>query len=65
MKTTRSFKGSWFIVAMVVAIVIAEAVAWELTAHHGVRANPVTVAFLAAGLVAAITMVLYDGADIG
>jgi hypothetical protein len=65
MKTLRTFKGSWFFLAIVVAIIVGEVVAWEISTIYGARANPVTVAFLAIGLVAAMAMVLYDGEDIG
>ena len=65
MKTVRTFKGSWFLLAIVAAIIVGEVLTWEISGVYGVRASPVTVAFLATGLVAAIAMVLYDGADIG
>jgi hypothetical protein len=66
MKATRpTFKGSWFLAAVVAAILIGEVVAWEISSHFGMRNNPWVVAFLCAGLVAAIASVLYDGADIG
>lgn len=65
MKTARTFKGSWFVSALVVAIVVGEIVAWEVSSNLGLRNNPVVVAFVCAGLVAAIVSVLYDGADIG
>jgi hypothetical protein len=65
MKTTRTFKGSWFLSAIVVAILIGEIVAWEVSSRLGIRNNPLVVAFLAMGLVAAIASVLYEGADIG
>lgn len=64
MKAIRKFKGSWFVSALVLAIVIGEIVAWEISSRFGVRNNPVVVAFLCAGLVAAIASVLYEGADI-
>jgi hypothetical protein len=63
--TRRTFKGSWFLVAVVVAVLVGEIVAWEVSSHYGLRNNPLVVAFLCAGLVAAIASVLYDGADIG
>ena len=64
MKTARTFKGSWFVFALVAAIVLGEAIAWEITSHYGVRNNPIVVGFLCAGLVAAITSILYEGAEI-
>lgn len=64
MKPARRFKGSWFLFAMVVAILIGEVVAWEVSSHFGVRSNPLVVAFVCAGLVAAIASVLYDGCDV-
>ena len=65
MKTARTFKGSWFVFALVAAIVLGEVIAWEISSRLGVRSNPIVVGFLCAGLVAAITSVLYEGADIG
>jgi NhaP-type Na+/H+ and K+/H+ antiporter len=65
MKTLRTFKGSWFVTAIVVAIVIGEVIAWEVSSRLGIRNSPLVVAFLCTGLVAGIVTVLYDGADIG
>jgi hypothetical protein len=66
MKTTRRvFKGSWFLFAVAVTILVGEIIAWEVSSHYGLRNNPLVVAFLSAGLVAAIASVLYDGANIG
>lgn len=65
MKSTRTFKGSWFVSTIVAVIIIGEVVAWELSSRYGLRAHPLTVAFLCAGLVAAITAVLYEDARIG
>lgn len=65
MKTIHTFKGSWFLLAIVIGIIVAEVFAWEISSIYGLRANPVTVGFIAVGLVAAIAMVLYDGEDIG
>ena len=64
MKTARTFKGSWYLIAMVAAIIIGEVVAWGLADRLSVRANPLTVAFLCVGLVVAFAMVLYEDADI-
>jgi hypothetical protein len=65
MKTLRTFKDRWFLLAIVATIIVGEVIAWELSARFGLRNNPVLVAILCTGLVAAITAVLYDGADIG
>jgi hypothetical protein len=65
MKITHTFKGSWFLLAMIVAILIGEIVAWEVSSRLGIRNNPLVVAFLCMGLVAAIASVLYEGADLG
>lgn len=66
MKATHpKFKGSWFVVAIVVTILIGEVIAWEVSTRLGVRNNPLVVAFLCAGLVAAIVSVLYEGEDLG
>jgi hypothetical protein len=64
MKTARTFKGSWFISAVVIAILIGEFAAWEISSYFGMRNNPLVVGFLCAGLVGAIAAVLYEGADI-
>ena len=64
-KTTRTFKGSWFAVAIVAAIIIGEGVAWWISSFFGFRLSPLVVAFLSAGIVAAAAAVIYDGADIG
>lgn len=65
MKTIRTFKGSWFGFAIVAAIVVCEFVAWEVSRVYGLRANPLTVAFLAMGLVAVGASILYHDTDIG
>ena len=64
MKTTRRFNGSWFMFAMVATIIVGEVIAWELANVYHLRANPVVVGFMCAGLVAAIASVLYDGCDV-
>ena len=65
MKTARTFKGSWFLFAMVVAILIGEIVAWEVSNRLGIRNSPLVVAFLSMGLVAAVASVVYEDADVG
>ena len=65
MKTARRFKDSWFYLAIVVAIIVAEVVAWEVANHFDLRTNPVVVGVLAVGIVSAIVAVLYEGVDIG
>ena len=65
MKTARTFKGSWFLFAIVVAILIGEIAAWEVSSRFGIRNNPLVVAFLSMGLVAAMASVLFEGADLG
>ena len=40
--------------AIVVTILVGEVIAWEVSSRLGIRANPVVVAFLCTGLVAAI-----------
>ena len=64
MKTARRFKGSWFFLAIIVAISIGELVAWEAASRLGVRNNPLVVAFVCTGLVAAVASVLYEGCDV-
>ncbi len=65
MKTTRTFKGSWFLGAVVATIAIGEFVAWKIGEINGHHLSPVTVAFVCAGLVAAAASVIFDGADLG
>jgi hypothetical protein len=64
MKTARTFKGSWFMFSIVVAIVVGEFIAWQISNSYGLRVNPVVVGFVSAALVVAIASVLYDGCDI-
>ena len=65
MKTARTFKGSWFLVAILVAIAGGEVVAWKLSEAYGLRLNPLTVAFVATGIVAMAASLIYEGSDIG
>ena len=60
MKTTHTFKGSWFGLAIVAAIVVGEVVAWQLSNGLDFRFNPITVAFGAAGLVAVVASMVCD-----
>jgi hypothetical protein len=64
MKTTRTFKGSWFLLAVAVVIIVGEVIAWGLVNTYGLRANPLVIGFLCAGLVAAFASVLYEDADV-
>ena len=60
MKTSHTFKGSWFGLAIVAAIVVAELVAWQLSNRLESGFNPITVAFAAAGLVAVVASMVCD-----
>ena len=64
MKATRSFKSSWFVFALVVAVIIGELLARTLVNRFGVNINPVTAAFVSIGLVAAVTSMIYEGVDL-
>jgi uncharacterized membrane protein YeaQ/YmgE (transglycosylase-associated protein family) len=64
MKTTRTFKGSWFLLAVVAGVVACEIAAWELATLSGVRISPITAAFVGAGIVAVFASVIYDGIDV-
>ena len=64
MKTTRTFKGSWFLLTLAVTIIVGEIIAWGVVNVYGLRANPLTVGFLCAGLVAAFASVLYEDAEV-
>ncbi len=65
MKTTRTFKGSWFILAMIVAIALGELIAWQASQFFGFRLHAITVAFVCIGLVQVVATLLYDDTDIG
>lgn len=65
MKTARTFKGSWFLAAIIASIAVCEVIAWKLSETYGWRLNPLTVAFVATGLVAMAASVIYEGTDIG
>jgi hypothetical protein len=65
MKTARSFRPSWLFPAIAAVIIIAEVAAWEIAAVHGIKTGPLSIGLLASGLVAAITMVLGGGSDVG
>ena len=65
MKKSRTFRESWFLLAIAATVLVGELVAWEVATHFGLRNNPLVVAFFCVGLVAAITSVLYEGIDIG
>jgi hypothetical protein len=60
MKTTHTFKGSWFALAIVTAIVVGELVAWQLSNRLDFGFNPITVGFGAAGLVALVVSIVCD-----
>lgn len=64
MKTARRFKGSWFLTALVLTIILGEALVWWASDLIGFRYNPLVVAFLCAGLVAAVASALYEGCEI-
>lgn len=65
MKTNRTFKGSWFLTAMVVAIVVGELIAWNGSSAWGFRFSPIPIAFLCIGLVEAGAVMLYRNAELG
>lgn len=64
MKTTRTFKGPWIAVAIIVAIAIGEWVGPGISERFEIRHNPLVVALLCAGLIAALASVLHDSADL-
>jgi hypothetical protein len=61
MKTTHTFKGSWFGFAILAAIVVAEFIAWRFSSGLDLHINPITVAFGAAGLVALVASLMCEG----
>ena len=65
MKRTRRFRGSWFLIATVATIALAEVVAWQVGKLYGFELSPLAVGFASVGLVAVITSFIYEGCDIG
>ena len=64
MKTTRTFKGSWFLFAVIAGVAACEIAAWELATLYGVRISPLTAAFVGAGIVGVFASVIYDGLEV-
>lgn len=60
----RSF-GRWLMIVSVIAVLVGEVIAWEVSNALGIRNNPLVVGVLSVGLVAAIASLLFDGADLG
>jgi hypothetical protein len=63
MKTFRTFKGSWFALAVVLAILIGEIAAWKLSPLLGRPNNPFLVGVLSVGAVAFAASILFRDAD--
>jgi hypothetical protein len=63
MKTFRTFKGSWFALAVVLAILIGEIAAWKLSPLLGRPNNPFLVGVLSVAAVAFAASILFRDAD--
>lgn len=63
MKHIHHLKSSWLLLAMLVAVVVGETVAWYVTKTLDLRFPAVTVAAICIGLVAAGVSILYDGRE--
>lgn len=59
------FKNSWSFIAIVVTNLVGQLATWEVSSRFGLRSNPMVVAFLCTGLVAAMVSVLYEEVGIG
>jgi hypothetical protein len=64
MKTTRTLKTSWLLLAMAAAITLGEVAAWKVSSYFQVHLSPVVVAFVAALLVAVVVSVIYEGEEV-
>jgi len=64
-KTTRKFKGSLFLLAIVAAVTVGEIIAWKLSSAYGVRISPIVAGGIGIGTVLLITSVLFEDADLG
>jgi hypothetical protein len=63
MKMIKRLRTSWFLGAMIVAVVVGELIAWQICGYYKLRFPPVVVATLCIGAVAAFVAWQYDGTD--
>jgi hypothetical protein len=63
MKILHTLKTSWLILAMIVAVVIGETVAWQVSRAFDLRFPAFAVGAVSVGLVAFIVSLIYDGTD--
>ena len=63
MKKLKTLKTSWFLLAMIVAVVIGELIGKAVANAFAVRVPAVPVAALCVGLVAFTVSLIYDGTD--
>jgi hypothetical protein len=63
MKIIKHLKMSWFLGAMIVAIAVAEFVAWQVAQVFNVRFEPVLAGTLAVLAVAVFVSVSYEGTE--
>jgi hypothetical protein len=61
MKTTHTYKASWFVFATVAFIITGELVTLALSQRFGFTNSPITVALLCAGLAAVLVDTWFDG----
>ena len=63
MKHLHSLKARWLLLAMVLATVIGETIAWQISRSFHTRFDPVAVGAVCIGLTAVLTAAIYDGRD--
>ncbi len=63
LKTLHHLKARWLVLAMVLAVVLGEAIAWQLARSFGFRFAPVAVGAICVGLTASVVALIYDGCD--
>lgn len=63
MRKIKHLKARWFLGAMLLAVILGEAVATIVGTWFGVRVPPIPIAAFCIGLVAVVTSFIYDGDD--
>lgn len=61
MKTIHHLKARWLMLAMLVAVVVGEVIAWQVSRAFDVRFEWIIAAALGIGVTAGITALIYDG----
>jgi len=63
MKMIHTLKMRWLLLAMLLAVVMGETIAWQISAMFDVRLDPVAVAAVCMGATAAFVALIYDGRE--